>query len=361
MSETNELHIPDLHIDGFRGIEKLDIPRLGRVTLLVGKNGVGKTTVLEAVRAYAARGRSSTLAKLLLGREETLEEKTGLRIDVDWPSLFYNRGAAPQPRIAIGPKGDLLNIDLVSLPYDSVEPDNEESLYDLDPIDLERISRGIQIAFRQRAYPPWPLYRLSRIPRDVDLPPEIDCEFAQVGVMGNDDLDRLWNKAAAERREDLAIQPLQEILGLGIEDILVLGAVQRTRSERRAMAGVSGQTRRVPLKSLGGGAFRLFSIALALANSRNGILLLDEAENGLHHSIQSAFWRVVFQMAEANNIQALATTHSFDCVQGFAQAATDSTVDGTVIRLEKDADGLYPVGYSEEELATAAEHGIEVR
>ena len=44
------LLLPDLYIENFRGIRKLSIPRLGRVTLLSGRNGVGKTTVLDAVR-----------------------------------------------------------------------------------------------------------------------------------------------------------------------------------------------------------------------------------------------------------------------------------------------------------------------
>lgn len=51
------LHLPTLAINGFRGIRELSISRLGRVTLLTGDNGVGKTTVLEAVRVFAARGR----------------------------------------------------------------------------------------------------------------------------------------------------------------------------------------------------------------------------------------------------------------------------------------------------------------
>ena len=67
---NGRLHLPDLSIAGFRGIERLSIPRLGRVTLLAGRNGAGKTTVLEAVRVYAGRGRSEVLRELLRAREE---------------------------------------------------------------------------------------------------------------------------------------------------------------------------------------------------------------------------------------------------------------------------------------------------
>ena len=50
-------HLQSLSIEGFRGIKELSIPRLGRATLLAGRNGVGKTTVLAAVRGYASRAR----------------------------------------------------------------------------------------------------------------------------------------------------------------------------------------------------------------------------------------------------------------------------------------------------------------
>ena len=67
---NNNLHLPDLVISGFRGIEDLSISRLGRVTLVSGMNGVGKTTLLDAVRIYAARGRYPVLADILQSREE---------------------------------------------------------------------------------------------------------------------------------------------------------------------------------------------------------------------------------------------------------------------------------------------------
>ena len=68
----------------------------------------------------------------------------------------------------------------------------------------------------------------------------------------------------------------------------------------------------------------MFGLALALANSRGGLLLIDEAENGIHHTVQYEFWKLVLQTAQANDVQVLATTHSWDCVRGFAYAAAES-------------------------------------
>ena len=47
---TDELVLPNLEIRGFRGFRKLEVEPLGRVNLIVGRNNVGKTSVLEALR-----------------------------------------------------------------------------------------------------------------------------------------------------------------------------------------------------------------------------------------------------------------------------------------------------------------------
>ncbi len=118
----------------------------------------------------------------------------------------------------------------------------------------------------------------------------------------------------------------------------------------------------MPLKSLGDGTVRLYGIALALANCRGGLLLIDEAENGIHHTAQYEIWKLVLQTALANDVQVLATTHSWDCVRGFAHAAAEfEDGDGVLVRLDRDDRGLRAVDYSEEDLKIAADQGIEVR
>ena len=128
------------------------------------------------------------------------------------------------------------------------------------------------------------------------------------------------------------------------------------------MVRLTGYDRPVPLKSLGDGAVRLFGIALAIANSRGGFLLVDEAENGIHHTAQYELWKFVLQMADANDVQVLATTHSWDCVRGFAYAAAEiGDAEGVLVRLDRDDSGLHAVEYSEEDLKVAADQSIEVR
>ena len=90
--------------------------------------------------------------------------------------------------------------------------------------------------------------------------------------------------------------------------------------------------------------------------------MIDEAENGIHHSLQRDFWRMVLQTAQDNDVQVFATTHGWDCVRGFAQAAADlDAVEGVLVRLERKGERIRPVEYPEDELAIAAQGGIEVR
>lgn len=112
-----DLFLPQLLIRGFRGIAELSIPRLGRVTLLAGRNGVGKTTVLDAVRVYAARARRSVLYQLLRDRQELTDkiDEDGDRESVlDWAALFNGRSPSKSAPIVVGPENaaDRLEIRL---------------------------------------------------------------------------------------------------------------------------------------------------------------------------------------------------------------------------------------------------------
>ena len=155
---SDRLHLTDLSIKGFRGIGSLDISRLGRVTLLAGKNGVGKTTVLEACRLYAARGRYSALSELANKHEEYTaatdrDGAKGLRPNL--VGLFHGRDVSRNARIEIGP-GNRTNAGRLRI---EIAQPNEIHAAMLDDSILESLPDGelriLTIAFedRERAIP----------------------------------------------------------------------------------------------------------------------------------------------------------------------------------------------------------------
>lgn len=192
--------------------------------------------------------------------------------------------------------------------------------------------------------------------------PPIRCESLGPGLLSNRDLARFWDTVALTDDEPFALDALRLVFGDRVERATLVGDQHTYRAGRRVVVKLSNQDRPVPLKSLGDGATRVFGVALALANCRDGILLLDEAENGIHHSLQADFWSMVLRSAGTHNTQVLATTHSKDCINGFARAALQRPqAEGNLVRLERENGEIRTVEYSKEELETAAEQDIEVR
>ena len=375
MLEDNGLHLPSLSIRGFRGIDELSIPRLGRVTLLAGRNSIGKTTVLDAIKVYAARGRDSALSEVLLDREEVIAatDEDGDSVQaLDWPALFYNRDASHGAHISIGPRNQDAQLVIEPSISGGVQRDLFGASLEDAHIQVLRAGFGGKQEWTVSFYlqPPYRVSRAAkRRARHIDIdegepPPSISCEVLGPGLLGNNDLSRLWDGVALTDDEERAVGALQLVFGADVERVAVKGdeMTYPRRPGRRAVVRLRGQRRPVPLRSLGDGALRLFGVALALANSRGGFLLIDEAENGIHHSLQRDFWNMVLRTAHENNVQVLATTHSSDCIKGFAQAAKEfDDAEGVLVRLSRQYGDLRAVEYPEEELAIAAEQGIEVR
>jgi len=362
MPETSpdpSLHLPSLVIKNFRGIDELTIPRLGRVTLLAGKNGVGKTTVLDAVSIYAARGKFQVLDDVLTERGDALiatDPKGGHTLIPDVFALFTDRRNSPEIEISIGaiPKADVLHIGWeasVNLRSDQpTMPRPDEFATTGRPTIIVRLGDS-KIYSAHTGYV-------------VSSPPTIVCNSLGPNGPSDDTVEGYWSEVALTSDEDLALEALNLITAAQVERVAALGSPtgNGVTQPRRMMAKVTGKDYQVPLRTLGDGALRTYAVALALAISSGGFLLIDEVENGIHHSVQAKFWRMILQTAHRNNVQVIATTHSWDCVKGFAEASSElEDVEGVLVRLERHEGRLRAVEYSERNLKAAAKYGIEVR
>ena len=367
VSDGKGLHLPDLVVKGFRGIEDLTVSRLGRVNLISGRNGVGKTSLLDAVRVYAARGNYYVLSDILRTHEELVfdfEEYTGEVFSApNLESLFHGRSVMPNNGISLGPKNKALRLNMSIASQKDLFGEESNVLR----IEFQSAPQEIPVdgLLQIEQFPRRGLSRYSR--RAESGQPMILCRILGPGLLSNRDLASLWDGVALTSDESKAIDALNLIFANKVQRVAIVGNANDPRlsqAERRAVAKLKGEERPVPLKSLGDGAVRLFSAALALANSKDGFLLIDEVENGIHYSVQYDFWKMVMKAAHENNVQVFATTHSWDCVRGFAWAALETEeVEGSLVRMyrHRKSGKIRAVEYSERDLKIAAEQGIEVR
>lgn len=125
-----------------------------------------------------------------------------------------------------------------------------------------------------------------------------------------------------------------------------------------------GVGRLMPLPLMGEGMTRIFSLVVGIGNAPNGVVLVDEIENGLHHSVLQRVWRVIAEAARQFDVQVFATTHSFECIEA-AHRAFDEDLgldyDFRLHRLER-VNGNIEVRTSDREaLRAALDMGLEVR
>lgn len=355
--------IETLRIEGFRAFRELEVTGLGRVNLIVGRNAVGKTSVLEAI-SVVAEGMNAPrrLRALLDDRREYREARSPRDLPlIDWSRLFHGQptdglgdctitlgGAVPRALHVSVVKGALdqsrggtPSWDILPASSDLGEPllrvrGNGERLDALLDLFLGKSSSKSDRAWFDHRWLP---------ARGLDLMAMADM------------FDRLMLSESSE-----AILRTVRLVFDDIERIAFLSpGGSKSPTERQPFVRRRGRNTSESLHSLGDGAVRLLNVALALLDASDGVLLADEIENGLHYSVQPALWRLIFRLAAERDVQVFAATHSWDCIEAFQQAAAEHPANGALVRIDRDESGHYATTYSEDELAAATKHSIEVR
>ncbi len=348
-----DLLLPSLEVTNFRAFRHLRIERLARVNLIVGKNNVGKTSVLEALWLYARRGDPGAIWEQLAVREESVMRSASPGLS---PSLIAIRNLFSQ-RPDVVAQGGTLTIGSDAVPDQRLtiaiehqadpSPQQRGSL----PFFVLRIGDKTHLSTELMQSMP----DISTLPGITHIPHTI---IAARGLTPQY-VTALWDKIALTNLEEDVVAALR-ILTPEIERVNML-ADPAVGPQRIAMARVQGNGQPISLRSYGDGMFRLFVLAGALVNAPQGILLVDEIENGLHYSALPDMWRLIFEVAARLNIQVFATTHSWDCIEAFQIAAATTAEEGEVIRLGWKGRDVVATLFDEQELALIARDQIEVR
>jgi len=371
--------IESLEIKGFRGFSELTVPAFGKVNLITGKNNAGKSSLLEAIRILAARGSIRTIYEILDFREEingnVERESDVLETDLNpFRSLFSGfsgfdikpayftvvaSGGMKFPSLLVNATWAIpLEGEKRSFSRYQIVPSNE--LGGPNSVPVLEVSSGEQ----ERVYPLEMITRLRSFSYAMlsarDSQEQTCCVFLDpFSSRATGDLARLWDAISLTDLEGEVVKALQ-LVSPDIKDVAMVGSGGVRRSRIAKVRSQQFDTP-VPLRTFGDGTNRLLGIILSLCNAKDGILLIDEFENGLHYSVQPLVWKTIFRLAGDLNVQVFATTHSMDCVRAFQKAATDSPHDGALIRLVRKDGCSISAMFDEQELEVATKHEIEVR
>jgi len=368
-----KLILDSLEIHNFRAFEHLQIERLGRVNLIVGKNNVGKTCLLEALQLFARRGSPELIWEILGARNESWVSRPSRLTNVEelFPLLryiFYGRKDVrkyPEP-IQIGPISSLDEMLSVSVGWYTSQVDDEgyRKLQLIQPDEIDTVDNSVfrfTIQFDKQPSVYYPIIFDPTLPRKVDIK-EINCIATMANGLARRKIGALWDSISLTDLEGDVLDALR-IIAPSVERLsLIEGPTPLREQDRLPIVKIIGMDEPLPLRSLGDGMQRLFGIALALVNARNGLLLVDEIENGLHYSAQLDVWRLINRLASRLNVQVFATTHSWDCIEAFQKATQEDTQsEGVLIRLESKKGKIIATLFDEQELGIATREQIEVR
>jgi hypothetical protein len=368
------LILNSLEIKNFRGFRHLQIEHLGRVNLIVGKNNVGKSTLLEALLLYARKA-SPMLIWELLGMHDERRVSTSLRhVGIEdmlsaLKYLFYGRKdvkASLEP-IQIGPINSPDHTFSITLNWYTTQIDESGNprTRPLQPEEYNTVENLIPRFVIQTGSQPRVHYSLNfdalNLPRlfRSELK-EPTCVFITASGLNVRQLGELWDSITLTGLEKEVFDALR-IIAPGVEGLSFIDDHTSTR-ERFPIVKIEGIDEPIPLRSLGDGMQRMLGVTLALVNARGGILLIDEIENGLHYSVQPDLWYLIFRLARRLNVQVFAATHSWDCLEAFQKAAKENEQEeGVLIRLSSRKGEIGVTLFDEEELGVATREQIEVR
>jgi hypothetical protein len=117
----------------------------------------------------------------------------------------------------------------------------------------------------------------------------------------------------------------------------------------------------VPLAVCGEGIVRLFSLIVELTASRGGVLLIDEIDNGLHHSVMKDLWKLLGVLVARYQVQVFGTTHNEEIVRSALMSFAGGKDVLGLFRIDKRNDRHVMVAYNDEAMGAVLEEHFEVR
>lgn len=371
-----------IEVKNFRGFHSLKMNELGRITLVAGKNGVGKTALLEALWILSGPDLPE-----LSERINGLRGLPSLGPDSVFQDMFFDYDI--ESRIKIAARGDWKEDSMRALEIflqerrqiDAIRADdsNQSNSTAIERLTRPQFESETEIVFKYKHDNEQEYISRAWWVADQLMP----AGFAGPALAGEgivQERQAVRNRATstfipAVRRDSLqAIASRFSAAQLQghVDKILALINLLEPRLKELTLitikdvpvihAYLEGMRRPIPTQLLGEGLNRMLGFALSMDQASGGMMLIDEIENGLHHSIQEEVFSVLLSLAKAFDVQIIATTHSRECIVAAHKALNkEGHREFAYYRLDRVGEEVKAVSYDVEMLDTSIEFGMGIR
>lgn len=333
-----------LEVKKYKNFEHLTLNDLANINLIVGKNNVGKSALLEAVSIFASNGDLEQIKAVLASRGEGVGfsssvEKSAEKEMERFLSLYHQwnvpnflnhpieisaneKLSGRKINFSMRLAGYIKSIETDSQgferPYKLLE-DNNEAMFENPDIHI-----GLLLSYDERK-----TFYMFNGERKRNPAEGLNAfEYVRTNQIMGDKNPKLYDKIALTPNEKYIIKALQ-IIEPQIENINFLkdDKAPGQSDERVPFIVFKNDSKRYRLSAMGDGINRILTIILAMLNCENGVLLIDEFENGLHYSVQHQLWKVINDLSTKLNVQVFATTHSMDTLRSLSELINDYPIE----------------------------------
>lgn len=362
----------NISIVGFRGISDVKFDDFKQFNLFVGKNNCCKTSVLESLFILVNPTNPTLPSKTNLFRGIGYISEASLgwffhNFDIEEPiKLVANMDEIHKIRsLLIKPKvGFKLNSDYQE---DSVQSKLIDDRYfqsgeipDINGLIFE--SCLLDMNNKEKTY----VTELSisiigkdRIPQQTspkDYKEKLKGIFISPEFYAHSQTVRQFGEVSVLKRKDSIIKVLNQIEPLLTD--MVIGPDNIIFCDIK-------QYKMLPINVMGGGINKILSVVLAIEDNRDGVVLIDEIENGLSPSSQEILWKAIFASAKEFNVQIFATTHSLECINTLSLTSSQKSVnlkdDIRVYKIERQKEDFRIIKYNQDNIELAAEKDFDIR
>ncbi len=297
-------HFSSIDIENYKQFKNFSIQNLNRINLIGGDNNSGKSSLLEAI--YLLCIQNDIFAFIEMQRKrgkfftnvpsnwlfENLPKKAKVN-GVFFASKVNNSFFIEQEEDKNFDKTNYLTTLFLKASFN-----NEYS-----ESNLRLFERGKQNYFKH-------INNLCNV--------RYSSPFS---IHSREDLFKSHEKSIETKSIDKILDFIRTHVDNGIEKIDLVGE----GNLQRFLVTHKDYEEAIDITHFGDGLQRIFQITLLFATVKNGVLLIDEIENAIHHDLFKKFTRFIEDLAEEFNVQLFITSHSKECINSFFDNGNKNT------------------------------------